>query len=85
MLSPEELAALKEDFRRRFDANDADHADIKNLIKLQNGRVRELELWQSFIKGVTTGVSSAIHFQSLFFGILGGGGVIGIIMLVKSL
>jgi len=84
-MNPENLAALQAQLDWRFDQNDDAHEDIKNLIKLQNGRIKELEIWQSFIKGVTTGVSGAIHIQSLLFGILGGGGVIGILMLVRGL
>ena len=84
-MSPEDLAELGAHINRRFDENDEAHLEIKNLIKLQNGRIKELEIWQSFIKGVSTGVSGAIHIQSLLFGVLGGGGVIGILMLVRGL
>ena len=84
-MSPEEIAALQAQIDRRFDLNDEDHAEIKNLIKVQNTRIKELEIWQSFVKGVSAGVSGTIHVQSLIMGIIGGGGVIGIALLIRGL
>lgn len=60
---------IREDIRTLRKENNDAHADIFRLLEKQNGRVRELEKWRSFITGGLCILSFAVIALATLFAI----------------